>query len=937
MSAADTRQSDDPSPAAGRKPRKPRAPAVEPLEQVAPAATLADTLHAENIALRQRIGLLEEELVAQIDYGTTLALRLPGRQAAASRPSRRTGALMSCARDALLAARSLRNQGVKGAMRAFLAAWRIRTLGDFDATFYASQRADLAGSILDPVQHYICFGAGEGLDPCPDFSTDAYQERNPDVAALSANPYAHYVSAGRAEGRRATPSRRLRRRAIEGGIHRFGRLRADPSAALSIGMDTWPLAALGDANAELGRYEIRPDDEVIREGLKGTTFLRRHQLRGESSAFAAAVAEINAAGPADDRPPVVSVIIPVYGALGYTLNCLDALVAHASRRPFEIIVVDDASTDETPLWLPTLKRIVYRRQAANGGFIAACHAGADAARGEILVFLNNDTRVAAGWLDELCNGLERLPDAGLVGSKLFYPDGELQEAGGIVWRDGSAWNYGRNDDPNRPQYCYARQVDYISGASIALRAQTWNDLGGFDPYYAPAYCEDSDLAFRVRQAGAKVWLQPTSRVIHYEGKTSGTDLTQGAKAYQVSNQVKFFERWREVLTAHRQNGDTPERERERDVQRRVLVLDATTPTPDQDAGSVTTVKVIEVFQALGYKVSFAPVDNFLFDPVYTTALMRMGVECLYSPYVESIESHLSKVGKQYDAVHVFRFPVLQETVETIRKYCPDAELVFNNMDLHYLRVERQAKVERSAALAAQARQLKAVELATMATADVICVPSAVEAKLLGDENVRPPVLVMPFMVDLHPPMAAHEARADVVFLGGFGHMPNVDAAVWMAKTIWPKLRGRLRGARLILAGANPTPEVLDLAGPDILVPGRIDDLGPLFEQTRVFVAPLRYGAGVKGKIYSAMAHGVPVVSTTIGAEGMDLEPGLEVLLGDEPDAFCRHVVDLYEDADLWSRLSVAGPDFVRRTSTVEAGVTAMRRVLEAAKTTRRQR
>jgi glycosyltransferase involved in cell wall biosynthesis len=261
-------------------------------------------------------------------------------------------------------------------------------------------------------------------------------------------------------------------------------------------------------------------------------------------------------------------------------------------------------------------------------------------------------------------------------------------------------------------------------------------------------------------------------------------------------------------------------------------------------------------------------------------------------------------------------------------------LIFNNMDLHYLRVERQAKVERSAALALQAEKLKTLELATMATADVICVPSAVEAQLLAHEKLRAPVFVMPFMVDLHPPVAGRAARGDVVFLGGFGHTPNVDAAVWMAKTLWPRLRSRLRGAKLILAGANPTPEVLDLAAADIMVPGRIDDLGPLFEQARVFVAPLRYGAGVKGKIYSAMAHGVPVVSTSIGTEGMGVEPDLEVLLGDDPETFCQQVLALYDDADTWTRLSRAGTAFVRRTSTVEAGVAVMGQVIQAARQVR---
>ncbi|MBV6601925.1 glycosyltransferase, partial [Acinetobacter baumannii] len=157
----------------------------------------------------------------------------------------------------------------------------------------------------------------------------------------------------------------------------------------------------------------------------------------------------------------------------------------------------------------------YERRAENGGFLECCNSTVQLARGEVIVLLNSDTRVVDGWLDELVEAFELFPKAGMVGSKLFNDDGPLPEAGGIFWRDGSAHNYGRGDDPNRPQYCFARQADFISGASIAIRKSVWDALGGFDPVYKPAYCEDADLAFRLRRAGYETWFVPTSRVIHY--------------------------------------------------------------------------------------------------------------------------------------------------------------------------------------------------------------------------------------------------------------------------------------------------------------------------------------------------------------------------------------------------------------------------------------
>ncbi len=697
----------------------------------------------------------------------------------------------------------------------------------------------------------------------------------------------------------------------------------------------WPIADAPNTPREiLSAYDLRTDDAVPPEAERGRQFIERFDLLGSSPRFSDAVAFLNArsrqalVGP-DGTGPDVSIIIPVYGQLAYTLNCLDSLIGHETRYRFEILIGDDGSPDDSGLHLPNLLDVTHVRHSQNKGFIRNCNSVTERARGHYVVMLNNDVRVVAGWLDELIGSFSLFPKAGLVGSKLFYPDGSLQEAGGIIWQDGSAWNYGRDDDPNRPQYSYARQVDYISGASIAVRTDLWHSLGGFDEAYVPAYCEDSDLAFRIRDAGQEVWMQPLSRVIHYEGKTSGTDLGSGAKAYQVINQERLKDRWAFVLADHRPNGVAPEFERERKVSKRVLVIDATAPTPDQDAGSVTTVKVMEVFQALDYKVTYIPLDNWLYQPRYIDPLLRRGIECVYAPFHHKLDAYLKENGHLFDVVHVFRFNVMQDAISAIKKHCPQAQIVFNNMDLHYLRVERQASVENSDLLRATAKSLKTTELAVMEKAHVVCVPSTVEKALLEAETkLTKPVAVMPFMIDL-PDRASGfgPPRRDILFLGGYGHSPNIDAAVWMAQEIWPLIRHRMVGSRMVLAGANPTPEVLGLAAGDILVPGRVDDLGPLFASASVFVAPLRYGAGVKGKIYSAFGAGVPVVSTAIGVEGMNLTEGTHALIADEPAAFADAVLALASDQQRWSDITEAGWTFVRDHHGIAAGCDAMRPLL----------
>ncbi|RPI66746.1 MAG: glycosyltransferase family 2 protein, partial [Geobacteraceae bacterium] len=199
--------------------------------------------------------------------------------------------------------------------------------------------------------------------------------------------------------------------------------------------------------------------------------------------------------------PRVSIVIPAHNKFAVTYNCLASLLLAPNEASFEVIVVDDGSKDQTTGIKSIIEGIEYVRSDKAQGFVKACNRGADLARGDYIVMLNNDTEVSAGWLDELLNVFETFEGIGLAGAKLVYPNGVLQEAGGIVWSNGQPWNYGRDGNPKDPRYNYVRQVDYISGACIMLPTSLWKELGGFDEDFAPAYFEDTDLAFRVREKG----------------------------------------------------------------------------------------------------------------------------------------------------------------------------------------------------------------------------------------------------------------------------------------------------------------------------------------------------------------------------------------------------------------------------------------------------
>jgi hypothetical protein len=204
--------------------------------------------------------------------------------------------------------------------------------------------------------------------------------------------------------------------------------------------------------------------------------------------------------------PVVSIIIPVFNNWHFTLKCLQSVYAH-TEGSYEIIVVDNHSTDLTPRLLESMQGIRIITNETNEVFVNACNQAALTATGNYLLFLNNDTEVTPGWLGAM---LAPFADTrtGIVGAKLIYPDGSLQEAGGIIWRDGTGCNYGHGDNPDLPQYSYQRAVDYCSGACLMLTRKLWEDVGGFDQRYAPAYYEDTDLCFAVRAKNYRVVFQP---------------------------------------------------------------------------------------------------------------------------------------------------------------------------------------------------------------------------------------------------------------------------------------------------------------------------------------------------------------------------------------------------------------------------------------------
>ena len=627
--------------------------------------------------------------------------------------------------------------------------------------------------------------------------------------------------------------------------------------------------------------------------------------------------------------PKVSVIIPIYGKIDYTIRCLKSILDNFPSTPCEIIVVDDCSPDNSFEVLSEISGINLVKNKQNLGFIKTCNHGARVARGEYLYFLNNDTEVLAGWLDELHQTFDLFPGTGFAGSMLLYPDGRLQEAGGIIWQDGSAWNFGRLQDPNDPTFSYAREVDYVSGASIMVPSGLFEEVGGFDEHYSPAYCEDSDLALKVRSRGLRVIYQPLSKVIHHEGVTSGTDETQGVKSFQVENSRKLFDRWQEQLKSHRPNGVDPNNEKDRMAKQRVLVLDHCTPTPDADAGSITVFNLLMLLREMGFQVTFIAEDNFLYMPKETAALQKRGIEVLYAPFNLSVKDHLSQFDKKYDLAFLFRPTVIEKHFADIKRISPQTKVLYHTVDLHFLRMLREAELSGDESILESARKMKSRELKAIKLADGSIVHSAKELDIVTELVPGANLHVFPLIMDPDEGDIPFSDRHGVMFIGGYQHTPNVDAVVYFANEVMPILRNLVPGIKFYIIGSNAPDSVSCLAGDDIIVSGFIEKLSPFINTMRLSVAPLRYGAGIKGKIGTAMVAGLPVIGTNIAVEGMYLTDGENVVVANTPIEFAKAVAELYDNKEKWTKIRNNGLKFAKENWSAEASLARLAGVVQS--------
>ena len=333
-------------------------------------------------------------------------------------------------------------------------------------------------------------------------------------------------------------------------------------------------------------------------------------------------------------------------------------------------------------------------------------------------------------------------------------------------------------------------------------------------------------------------------------------------------------------------------------------------------------QILKILRQLGHRVTFIPDDLANICP-YAGELKKRGIEVVYHPYVKKVRDYLIAYGSTFDAVVLSRCDFARKHIADIRLHAPQSRIIFDTVDLHYLREDSEARLTRDPELRRKAQEKQRLEHELIHQADETWVVSPVEQQLLQAKWPGQSIQLVSNIVDVPGSNTPFGGRRDFLFIGGFQHRPNIDAVLFFVQEIYSLVSEHLPEAKFYIIGDKAPPEIVALATERIVVAGLQTDVRPFFDSVRLSVAPLRFGAGVKGKINQSMAFGVPVVATSLAVEGMGLTDGEDILVADEPEDFARAVIKLYESEELWPRLSENG---VRKTRALYSTDTARKKL-----------
>ncbi|SMP27062.1 glycosyltransferase [Chryseobacterium profundimaris] len=612
--------------------------------------------------------------------------------------------------------------------------------------------------------------------------------------------------------------------------------------------------------------------------------------------------------------PEVSIIIPVYNQIRYTLNCLYTLDQFDRDIQKEIIIINDNSTDDTLEYLKKINGITVIDNPENLGFLRNVNKGIHAAKGKYVYLLNNDVEVQENYLSSLLNVFSNKDNVGAVGSKMIFSDNTLQEAGCLIFENTEIVNLGRCEAIDTPKYNFLRKVDYCSGCSLLFKKVDGSgNLNLLDEAFLPAYYEETDLCQRLKyEQGLDIYYQPGSEIIHFEN-ISYTGKDNGKELLLQKNREIFMSRWNQYFTNTRflDKGNTNNLNAFY-KKPNILILEEYIPKPDKDSGSRRFLEIIKILQKNQHRIILAVKQLNDEDDVYVNFFRGIGVE-VCKDFVNA-QDRMVKVKDQVqealqfvDIVWIFRPTGFDFWYKMIKDKLSGQKIVYDMVDLHYLRMEREN--EYIAITKDRKKEMKffrETEYSAMKKADVVVSISEEEKKIVSGQGIQNEKIFT--VSNIHEPVKTQEVaysdREGLLFIGGFYHMPNMDAVKFLYENIMSLVWAKDASIKINILGPDFPEEIKQQYNSDrFRILGYQKSVDHWFENSRIFVAPLRYGAGVKGKIGQALEFALPVVTTEIGAEGMGLVDGITALVsGNNAEHFADKILELYHNEKLWNAL-----------------------------------
>ncbi len=640
--------------------------------------------------------------------------------------------------------------------------------------------------------------------------------------------------------------------------------------------------------------------------------------------------------------PDVSIVLVLYNQAELTFGCLASIneTLAGGDIGIEVVIVDNWSTDRTDELLRRIEGGTILRNQANLHFLKAVNQAVKIATGRTILLLNNDAQLLPGAVASALRTLDSAPDIGAVGGRIILPDGVLQEAGSIIWRDGACTGYGRGEDPNTPDYMFQRDVDYCSAAFLLTPASVFRELGGFDERFAPAYYEETDYCVRLWKSGRRVVFDPDAAIVHYEFASSGTG---DAMSLQAANHATFVAQHREWLAEQfpASPANLIAARTARSTARRVLVLEDRVPKVELGTGYPRTNRLVHELTMAGAQVAFFPMIRHKETWPEVRKALDKRIEVLIAAAGSQIRTYLEARRGHFDAIVICRphnMETFQNEVGFEHDLIGDAVVFYDAEALFVTRTLQRLTARGASPSDLERHRMVAQEVSLTRLADHVISVSAGERDLLVDYGARNVHLLGHALEDA-PIEATFDERDQIVFMGAIQEdaAPNADAVRWFAAEVLPQVRRKLgQDLRLTVVGLNEAPSIAALDGGAIDLVGMVEDLRPALARARIMVVPSRYGAGIPHKAHQAAMLGIPMVVTGLIADQLGWENGQEILVACDATDFAAACARLYVDRALWEELRGNALARARRDCAPDAFSATVRQLLAAIPLTHRQ-